>query len=165
MKQLKIYGDTCTLTDNPSDAAELAALKKLYVDARVQFCTSNIVGQEATKTPDEVKRNTLVDDHKSRTKVANDERLGPAYAYGSGPHWAVTRPIYDVQDDALRAEIIENGIKFFDAGHITQAACNDIDVFLTTDNGIIKRRQWLEQRFPKLKFRRPTELINELGEN
>jgi hypothetical protein len=61
--------------------------------------------------------------------------------------------ISDVQDEAIRAELMKRGLKQRDAEHITQAVCNNCDVFLTRDKGIRKRRDWLEQRFPGLKIR------------
>jgi hypothetical protein len=164
MKQLKIYGDTNTLCENASDAAELAALEKLLGDERVRWFTSNIVHYEATNTPDEIKRSTLVADHKAREKVAKDEKLRGFQSYGDPSGGWICYPLLsDVQDEELHAEIMKQGIKPVDAKHLTQAACNDCDVFLTTDNKIIKRRAWLEQRLPKLKIRKPSELLNELN--
>ena len=70
----------------------------------------------------------------------------------------------DSQDDGLRDELIREGFDRLDAEHITQAVCNDSDVFLTRDERTItSRRQWLEQRFPKLNFRLPSELLAELA--
>ena len=163
MELLKVYGDTNTLRGNASNAVELAALKKLEGDDRVKFFTSNIVNYEATNTPDEAKRNTLVADHKAREKVAQDEKLLGFNSYGDRLTWISSPRISDVQDEKLHAEIMTQGIKLVDAKHLTQAACNKCDVFLTCDNGIIKRRQWLQQRLPKLKVRLPSELLIELG--
>jgi len=70
--------------------------------------------------------------------------------------------ISDVQDEAIRAELMKRGLKQRDAEHITQAVCNNCDVFLTRDKGIRKRRDWLEQRFPGLKIRLPSELVADL---
>jgi hypothetical protein len=41
--------------------------------------------------------------------------------------------ISDVQDEKLRAELMERGLAQRDAEHITQAVCNNSDVFLTRD--------------------------------
>ena len=51
------------------------------------------------------------------------------------------------------------GLEQRDAENITQAVCNDCDVFLTRDKGIIKHCEWLEQRFSKLKVWLPSELL------
>jgi hypothetical protein len=123
--------------------------------------TSNIVNYEATNTRDETKRNTLVKDHKTREKVAQDEKLLGFHSYGDRLTWISYPMLSDVQDEKLHAEIMRQGIKLVDAKHLTQAACNKCDVFLTCDNGIIKRRQWLEQRL-NLKIRLPSELLKEL---
>ena len=110
----------------------------------MKFFTSNIVNYEATNTPDEAKRNTLVADHKAREKVAQDEKLLGFNSYGDRLTWISSPRISDVQDEKLHAEIMKQGIKLVDAKHLTQAACNKCDVFLTCDNGIIKRRQLLQ---------------------
>jgi hypothetical protein len=70
--------------------------------------------------------------------------------------------ISDVQDEAIRAELMAHGLKQRDAEHITQAICNSYDVFLTRDKGVYKLRDWLQQRFPSVKIRLPSELAAEL---
>jgi hypothetical protein len=162
MKQLNVYGDTNTLRENASDPVELAALEKLERDNRVKLFTSNIVNYEATNTADESKRNTLVEDHRAREKVAQDEKLHGFHSYGDSRTWITCPLLSDVQDEKLHAEVMKQGIKLIDAKHLTQAACNKCDVFLTCDNGIIRRRQWLEQRL-NLRVLRPSELVKQLG--
>jgi len=73
--------------------------------------------------------------------------------------------IADCQDETLRRELLEHGLESNDAEHLTQAVCNDCGVFLTRDEATIinPHRQWLEQRFPNLKIRLPSELLNELA--
>jgi hypothetical protein len=73
--------------------------------------------------------------------------------------------IADCQDETLRRELLEHGLEPNDAEHLTQAVCNDCGVFLTRDEATIinPHRQWLEQRFPNLKIRLPSELLNELA--
>jgi hypothetical protein len=162
-KQLKVYGDTNTLRDNADDPAEVVALKKLAADSRLEWWKSNIVDIEVNKTRDETKRNSLSQDSASREKVKHNENLLPAQmrVYSSSPVLVFSRPLSEVFDPSLQAEIMQQGIKRVDAQHLTQAGCNDIDVFLTTDNGIIKKRAWLEQRL-KRKIRLPSELVEEL---
>jgi hypothetical protein len=161
MQPLKVYGDTCTLIDNPSDPVESEALKKLVGDPRVRLFTSNIVSTEATNTRDEVKRNVLVTDHEAREKVPQDEKLLGFNSYGDSRTWICSPMISDIQDEALHAEIMNEGIKLMDGKHLTQAASNKCDIFLTCDNPVIRRRQWLEQRL-SLRVMRPSELLNEL---
>jgi hypothetical protein len=162
MKQLKVYGDTNTLRENASDVVELEALKKLDGDKRVKWFTSNIVHYEATNTRDETKRGALVTDHKTRQKVAKDEKLRGFQSYGDGRSWISYPLLSDVQDEELHAEIMKQSIKLIDAKHLTQAACNKCDVFLTCDSKIIKRRQWLEQRL-NLRILLASELVKQLG--
>jgi hypothetical protein len=71
----------------------------------------------------------------------------------------------DVQDEKIRAELLEHGLTQRDAELITQAVCNDFDVFLTRDvKSIIKgHRPWLEERFPTLCVRKPSELWTEMN--
>jgi hypothetical protein len=162
MKQLKVYGDTNTLRENASDTVELKALKKLDGDKRVKWVTSNIVHYEATNTPDETKRDALVADHETRQKVAKDEKLHGFQSYGDDRSWISYPLLSDVQDEKLHAEIMKQGIKQVDAKHLTQAACNKCDVFLTCDSKIIKHRQWLEQRL-NLRILLPSEFVQQLG--
>jgi hypothetical protein len=163
--ELKIYGDTNTLLGNiPSN--ELAALKQLLSDKRLKWFASHIVRHEAMNTKDESKRNMLVGEHEARTPVEQDEKIVGYNAQtdhtGGFIGFAL---ISDVQDENLRAELIEHGLEPKDAEHITQAVCNDCNVFLTCDvKTIIKpHRTWLEKRFPKLKVRLPSDLAQNMA--
>jgi predicted nucleic acid-binding protein len=161
-KQLNVYGDTNTLRGNVSDATEREALEKIVEDKSVKLFTSHLVNHEATNTPDKTKRNTLMEDHKSREKVAKDEKLLGFHSFGDRFTWICSPLISDVQDEALHEEIMRQGIKRIDAMHLTQAACNKCNIFLTGDGAIIRRRQWLEQRLG-VRILRPSELVGELG--
>ena len=162
MKPLKVYGDTNTLRGNTSDAAEVEALEKLAGDKRLKWFTSNIVNYEIANTPNETKRNTLVADYKAREKVPQDEKLLGFNSYGDRLTWITSPMLSDVQDEKLYAEIMKQNIKSADAKHLTQAACNKCDVFLTCDNGIIKRCKPLEQQL-SLRIMLPSELLQQLG--
>ena len=159
-KQLKIYGDTNTLSGNASNASERSALRKLAADG-VAVMSSNLVNYEAMKTANETKRNALVADHNTREKVAKNERIWGHQSYGDGLNWVTYPLLSDVQDEQLQAEIIAQGIELYDAKHLSQAFSNDCDIFLTTDNGVIEHRAWLEQRL-KLKIRLPSELLKDI---
>jgi hypothetical protein len=158
-----IYGDTCTLEGNSSDPKEVEVLRKLRTDPCLKWVTSNIVNYEAINTPDEAKRNALLADHKTREKVAKDEKLRGFNSYGDARGWICYPLLSDVQDEDLHAELMKQGIRLVDAKHLTQAACNKCDVFLTCDNQIIRRREWLENRLPDLKILRPSELLKHLS--
>jgi hypothetical protein len=166
--QLKVYGDTNTLPSNASNHAsqeELAALEQLRADERLEWFTSHIVRHEATNTKNESKRNTLVGEHEARKPLPKDEMIVGfnTQTVQSGGFLGFTL-ISDVQDEALRAELIKRGLTQRDAEHVTQAVCNNCDVFLTLDGNTIigPHRTWLEERFPTLKVRRPSELAKEL---
>jgi len=159
---MKLYGDSNTLPANSDDASaeELAALKLLWADKGSEWFTSHLVAYEAMKTKDESKKGTLVRDHQGRTSVPKDEKIVGYCAQtdhtGGFVGFAL---ISDVRDEGIRAELIAQGLKQRDAEHITQAICNNCDVFVTRDKGIIKHRAWLEERFPALRVRLPSELV------
>jgi hypothetical protein len=56
---------------------------------------------------------------------------------------------------------MRHGLEQRDAEHITQAVCDNCDVFLTGDEDsiITPYRHWLELRFPSLKICSPSELV------
>ena len=57
--------------------------------------------------------------------------------------------ISDIQDEPICKELEQHGLQRRDAQHITQAVCNECDIFLTRDAKTIIRpyRDWLEGRF------------------
>jgi hypothetical protein len=144
-RELKIYGDTNTLPSNTNDARpeELAALRQLWADKKLSWLTSHLVSHEAMNTKDGDRRNLLVDEHKARVPIARDEKVvGVNTQYLPCPYGGFLGffLLSDVQDEAVRAEFMEHGLKRKDAEHIAQAVYNNCDVFLTLDKGIIKRR-------------------------
>jgi large subunit ribosomal protein L30 len=165
--QLKIYGDTNTLPGNIGYASqqELKALKQLWSDKRLIWFSSHLVRHEAMNTKDESKRSRLVGEHEERKLIPKDEKIvgfnAQTIQYGGFIGFSL---ISDVQDEKLRAELMERGLAQRDAEHITQAVCNNSDVFLTRDvKSIIgPHRKWLEKRFPTLKVLLPSELATEL---
>src|SRR5262249_52641279 len=113
----------------------------------------------------ETRRNRLLAQHKGRVAVPKDEKVVGYNAQSDiNGGFVGLFLISDVQDEALRSELIDSGLTRRDGEHITQVVCNDCDVFLTRDiNSIIRpHRERLEIRFPKLKVRLPSEFLVEL---
>ena len=162
---MKIYCDTSTLPENIRGAdaksqKELTALKELQ-ELGVML-GSRIVRYEVMNTKDENKRNQLLAEHAALKPIDNDEKLLGIHTTTDQYGGFVSYPmISDVQDEAIRAELIERGLEQKDAEHITQAVCNNCDVFLTRDENTIinPHREWLHQRFPNLKVWLPSELL------
>lgn len=161
---LKISCDTNTLPHNIPGAdqksqMELAAVKQL--GEKYNMFRSHLVDYELMNTKDESHRNKLAADSKALDPITNDEKL-LGYQTQTDPYGGfVTCPIIsDVQNESLRDELIKHGLPQRDAEHITQAICNDCDVFLTRDvKTIIKPHgQWLEERF-KLRVWQPSQLL------
>jgi predicted nucleic acid-binding protein len=166
MLTLKIYCDTSVLPENidgtdPKSQRESAAMKKLQTYHGLMF-GSHIVRYEAANTPNESKRNQLLNQSETLKRVPKDEKP-VGFNETTGPNAAFVGffLIADVQDESIRKELIARGLEQRDAEHLTQAVCNDCDAFLTRDEkSIIKpHRAWLQQRFPKLKVWLPSELL------
>jgi hypothetical protein len=163
--ELKVYCDTNTLPGNVEACeTESDALKQLQSIEGLKWFTSHIVGHEASGTKDEGKRNRLLGEHQKRERIAKDEKV-VGNNVQSGPHGFISFfLISDVQNEALRSELMGTGLTQRDAEHIAQAVSNDCDVFLTRDKKSIIRphRAWLENRFPSLRVRLPSELLSDL---
>jgi len=125
---------------------------------------SHLVRYEAEKTKDELQRGYLIIDVEALQKVPNDQKFLGFNIQISQYTCLNSSIISEVQDETIRAELMKRGLKQRDAEHITQAVCNNCDVFLTRDQDsiIARHRDWLEQRFPGLKVRLPSELVAEL---
>jgi hypothetical protein len=107
-------------------------------------------------------------------KVLKDEKVLGFYTQYDHAGGAITNPLVsDVQDEKMYGEIYEKhkhhsrktheASRRGDAVSLTQAICNDCDVFLTRDyKSIIKPLgQWLEHQYG-LRVRRPSELVAEI---
>jgi hypothetical protein len=160
---LKIYCDTSVLPHNMDQKTQLeerAALKQLA--EKYSMFGSHLIHYEVMNTPDVTQRENLIIDYKALEPVSKDVKIYGFQAQADQYGGFVCYPLMsDVQDEKLRNELIGQGLEQRDAEHITQAVCNDCDVFLTCDvSTIIKPHgQWLEQRFPRLKVWRPTQLL------
>ena len=166
---MKIYCDTSTLPHNIRHAdqkshGELAALNRLA--EKYSMFGSLVDLRELMNTPDQTQQNNLIVDYKALEPIPKDERVHGFHTQTDQYGGCITYPLVsDVQDEMLREELIHRGLTPRDAEHITQAVCNCCDVFLTCDvRTIIKpHRAWLETRFPTLKVRLPSELLEELA--
>jgi hypothetical protein len=162
---MRIYVDTSALPSNirHSDAksqADLAAYKQLK--KQLPMFTSHLVRHEVERTKDEIRRNSLIVDIEGLEPIQKDEKLLGFNSVQTDRYGFVTYPlISDVQDESIRQELMERRLDQRDAEHITQAVCNECDVFLTRDEKslINPHREWLENRFPKLRIMRPSELL------
>ncbi len=166
---MKIYCDTSTLPHNIRHAdeksqGELAALKQLA--EKYSMFGSRVVLRELISTTEQTQRDYLIVDYQALEPIPKDEKLLGFYTQTDQYGGCITNPmISDVQDERLREELTQHGLKLRDAEHITQAVCNGCDVFLTRDERTIinPHRAWLETRFPTLKVRLPSELLVELA--
>ena len=126
---------------------------------------SHLVEYEAANTKDDTRRQSLIVEFKALRPVSKDQKLlGFNTVFDQYGGFVCSPMISDVQDESLREELMHRGLAQRDAEHVTQAICNDCDVFLTRDEkSIIKpHRAWLEERFPGFKVRLPSELLEEL---
>jgi len=131
---------------------------------RCKMVVSNILYFEVMNTTDEAQRDNLLSDYGRFDTVAKNEKL-IGIQVQMDRRTLLNSPMYSpVQDEAICAELVKRGFDRHDAEHITQAVCSDCDVFLTRDVKTIidPHRLWLEQRFPKLTVRKPSELLEEL---
>jgi len=116
--KIRVYCDTNTLPGNAGNSAtESEALKQLQSDERLTWFTSHIVRHEAMKTRDEGKRSMLVGEHEARTPIPNDEKVVGFNAQSSQHGFVGFFLLADVQDEALRAELIARGLDQRDAEH------------------------------------------------
>jgi predicted nucleic acid-binding protein len=169
MDDMKIYVETSCLRSNirhpdPKSQKELAALEQLA--ERYSLFGSRLTLREAMATAKKTQQDSLILDYKALQPIPKDERLLGFNSQSDRYGGFISYPlIADCQDETLRKELMEYGLEPKDAEHLTQAICNDCEVFLTRDEATIihPHRQWLEQRFPNLKIRLPSELLNELA--
>jgi hypothetical protein len=182
---MQVYCDTDTLFHNvqrqsnePKTRVEMHALQHLLNfrrQGRIRMVRSRVVLREIENFRDSGTNNAsqLLDklraDYESLDHVELDEKLH-GFHHQSDPYGGfVTYPLMsDVQDEALVEELRQNGLKSRaegqrDAEHLTQAACNRCDVFLTRDKGIIARRKYLSNRFPWMQVLQPSDLAKALG--
>ena len=163
---MRIYCDTNTLFSNiRNQPKELAAMRRLLEDYRAGKNTmlrSRVDLREVMDTPCTIMRQKLIEDYECLQPVPNDEKLHGFNKMTDYLGGFFTYPlISDVQDEAICAELEVRGLEHRDAQHITQAVCNECDVFLTLDYKTIIRhhRNWLEDHFSNFKVRKPSEML------
>lgn len=176
MKILKIYCDTATLFHNvkrhenkTKSARELAALEellKLRESGKCLMFRSRVVWTELERTNATEQRIKLQADYEALDQIPQDEL--PLGSFNITDHMGgcISNPIVsDYLDEALYRELLQRGLSDKDAHHITHAVSNKCDVFLTCDEKTIIKphRKWLEDKFPRVKIRLPSELLAELS--
>jgi hypothetical protein len=178
---LKIYCDTSTLAPNIRDSKsqpELTALQQLRLLRKQGKCVllrSHIVRGELERTKNATLRERLKADFDALEGILNDEKLiGFNTVYDQYGGFTTNPLIEDIQDATIFNEIyqeikqrVSRATDFQmrrDAEHLTQAICNECDVFLTRDHKTIigPMRDWLEVRYPRLRIRLPSELLAEM---
>jgi hypothetical protein len=169
MENMKIYVETSCLRSNfrhpdPKSQKELAALEQLA--ERYSLFGSRLDLREVEATVKKDQRDSLILDYNALEPIPKDEKFLGSNSVSDQYGGSISNPLVaDCQDETLRRELLEHGLEPKDAEHLTQAVCNNCGVFLTRDEATIinPHRQWLEQRFPSLKIRLPSELLNELA--
>jgi hypothetical protein len=174
-RSMKVYCDTNALFHNisrhkeePNAQRELDALEQLLQRRQAGTPTmfrSRVDLRELEETKDQSQREKLRLDYESLEQIPNDEKHYASNVQTDQHGGTIANPLVsDVQNESICRELLEGGLERRDAQHITQALCNDCDVFLTRDVDTIIRphRKWLETQFPSLKIRLPTELLEEL---
>ena len=173
LEKLNIYCDTDTLLsnirqDDEKSKRELLALQRLLVGrqaGKYQMVRSRVNLRELTATRNEALRQDLLTDYAALESIANDEKvLGVDTQYDRLGGFVANPMVSDVQDEPLRDGLVKRGLVQRDAEHLAQAISNHCSIFLTRDETTIinPHRDWIEETFPPLKVRLPSELLNEI---
>jgi hypothetical protein len=170
----KILCDTDTLfhnidrhRDEQKASQELTALGTLLAlrekSALIMY-RSRPMRAEVARTNNEAQRTKLENDYSSLDQPPRDEALlGFSYLTDHTGTFIANPMLSDILDGELYRGLIDRGFSAGDAHHLTHAVGNSCDFFLTRDERIINDRLWLQGRFPGLKIRRPSELVDELS--
>ncbi|SRR5579885_697599 len=145
----QIYCDTDTLWNNierhvhndEKSARELSALQRLISDHKAGRCKlvrSRVALRELDRTKNQEHKNKLRADYEALEQIPRDERLCEFHTNYDQFGGFITNPIVsDLQDDNLYKQLLERGFRDKDAQHLTQAICNNCEVFLTRDERTI----------------------------
>jgi hypothetical protein len=155
--------DTNTLLHNISDQHEREALTKLLEIRAARglvLFRSQVNRVELANTKDQETRDNLEADYMGLDPVPIEESISGFQLIPDHTGSFIRNPVSDLDSPAYR-ECRAHGVKEKDTLLILRAVANAYGL-LTRDKGIIKRRGWLEERFPGLKIRLPSELLREL---
>ncbi len=125
---------------------------------------SRVVRAELERTREPKQRSALQADYEALDKIPKDERvLGFCNTQDKFGGFISYPMVSDYLNETHHKELVTRGLSEKDAHHITHAIGNQCDVFLTRDEGTIIKphRQWLEENYPPLKIRLPSELVAE----
>ena len=166
---LKVYCNTDALLSNamtePLERKAVEVLVAAHEQGIIVLHRSSRSRVEVMDTADPDRRQRLLHDDEQLARVSKDERLYGFQTQDMGSLGFISSPLMsEVQNDALCHELESRGLGRSDAQHITQAVCNECDVFLTRDRKTIIRPHgaWLASRFPALKILLPSELVTQL---
>ena len=139
---MKVYFDTNTISPNiEQDPTEQNALEELRQRAKkaelgIVEMSSNVALRETEKTRDEERRQELRKDYSRLTPVTKDERVLGSHSQSDQYGGLVSYPLVsDVQDEDILSELFKlgfdknDGHDRHDAQHLTQAICNECDIF------------------------------------
>jgi hypothetical protein len=165
----KVLCDTSSLFPNVkgeklnAERHSLKQLLKMRETDHVILLRSQVNRVEVANTKKKERRDELYAAFLALDPVTKEENVsGFQCIPGSTGSW-ISNPVSDL-DSAAYKDCRMRGIGERDTLHILRAVENMCDVFLTCDMRTIIRphRTWLEQRFPGLKIRLPSELLAEL---
>lgn len=129
MKRLLVYLDNCCFNRPYDDQSQIRIsletqaklyVQKLIIDKKIDFAYSYISRYENSQNPYEIRRNAISDFFKKASVYISENNAD------------------DIQ--AKAAEIMKTGIKAKDAIHIACAIFGKSDVFLSTDDRLLKYR-------------------------
>ena len=171
---MKILCDTDTLFHNIDgddkkslqEREALEELLRLRESRKIFMFRSRVVRAELEATKNPIKKDKLQADYEALDQIPKDENPIGSFNMTDRRGTCISNPIVsDILDENLYKEIIRDCLgekNNKDAHHITHAYSNDCNVFLIRYEGIIKHREWLEERLHALKIQRPSELRSKL---
>jgi hypothetical protein len=172
-QRIEIYCDTSVLPSNIRHNDEKSLREKAAMDelragvslGRYVLRVSGVNDREVSDTQKMEQRAALTSEYKALSRIERDEKLlGINTVFDQRGGFVGNSPILsEIQDDGMRDDLVAMGLSQRDAEHLTQAICNNCEYFLTRDeNSMIRpHKQKVEERFPSLKIRLPSELVGE----
>ena len=148
---MKIYLDTCCLSRPFNDQVQLRirreteAVEKIFdafIDGRWTWIISEALTYEVNNNPDWIQRDRM----KSQMDIANENVL--------------TGAIEKVRSNDL--EVL--GFKRLDAWHLACAESGNVDVFLTTDDRLLRRAHRIRSEL-RVRVENPYEWLQETAED